>query len=316
MDQPFTHESVLLDETVQALNPRADGIYMDGTGGGGGHTARLRELLGKTGRIVVFDRDPDAITALRARFADDHMTTVVHANFFEAAHVLHGMGIPALDGVMLDLGVSSPQLDRPERGFSYHADGFLDMRMDQSGKTAADVIHSLSAEALRDIFRDYGQEPYAAPMARAILRARAHGAIQTTTQLAEILANAVPAAARRGGHPAKRAFMALRYYCNGEIDGLSDALLSLFDSLNPNGRMAVISFNSLEDGIVKRTFAPLLVGCTCPKDFPVCVCGKKPRARTAQKPRTPSDAEIQRNPRSRSAKLRVIEKIPRIIENE
>jgi 16S rRNA (cytosine1402-N4)-methyltransferase len=299
---------VLLRETVEALRPHPGGIWMDGTAGGGGHTALLLERTGPGGRVVAFDRDPDAIANLRERFAGDAAVTIVQGNFFDASAHLRALGVAALDGVLLDLGVSSPQLDRPERGFSYHSEAPLDMRMEQSGTTAAELINTLSEDALRTILWEYGQERYAAAMARTIVRERAKAPVTTTTQLAELLCRSVPAAARRDGHPARKAFMALRYACNRELDGLAEALQALFGLLVSGGRLAVIGFNSLEDAAAKRAFRPFLEGCVCPSDFPVCVCGKRPQAK-AHKPVTPSREELERNPRARSAKLRVLEKL-------
>ncbi|MDR1927525.1 MAG: 16S rRNA (cytosine(1402)-N(4))-methyltransferase RsmH, partial [Oscillospiraceae bacterium] len=288
--------------------PRSGGIYFDGTAGGGGHSALLLERLCGQGFVYAMDRDPAAVAALQRRFAAAPNLRVLHGNFFNAKAALAAQGVEALDGVILDLGVSSPQLDCPERGFSFHHGGDLDMRMDQTGVTAAQWINTLPEEKLSAIFWTYGQEKFSRSMARAIIRRRETAPITTTLELAEVLSGAVPAAVRREGHPARRAFMALRYFCNEELDGLAQALLELFDLLRPEGRLAVISFNSLEDGIVKKTFQPLCRGCVCPPEFPVCVCGKKPRGSFPQKPKTPSQEELTRNPRSRSAKLRVIEK--------
>ena len=305
---PFRHETVLPHETVGALRPRPTGVWMDGTAGGGGHTELLLEGVRPGGRVLAFDRDPMAVEALNERFAGEPAVTVIHGNFFEARRILEPLGIGELAGVLLDLGVSSPQLDLAERGFSYNHEAPLDMRMDQAGRTAADLVNTLPEAELRAILWDYGQERYAASMAKAIVRARAKKAIETTTELAELLSRAVPAAARRDGHPARRAFMALRYSCNNELDGLDAALRDLFELLCVGGRLACIGFNSLEDAAIKRAFRPLLEGCTCPAEFPICICDKTPRGRQ-QKSILPSKEELERNPRARSAKLRVIEKI-------
>lgn len=302
----FRHKTVLLHETVAALRPQAGGIYLDGTAGGGGHTALLLEEIGRTGRIFALDRDPDAIAALQARFADEPAVTALQGNFFQAKQLLQGQ---ALSGALLDLGVSSHQLDTGARGFSYHQEAPLDMRMSQAGITAAELVNTLPELELRRIFYELGQETYAPSIARAIVRARAQAPLETTTQLAEIVAEAVPASARRGGHPARKVFMALRYACNGELDGLEDALLDLFDLLLPGGRLAVITFNSLEDAAVKRVTKQLCAGCICPPEFPQCVCGIVPKAKVPQKPRIPDAREIEENPRARSAKLRVLEKL-------
>ena len=307
----FHHETVLLHETVTALLPRPGGVYLDGTAGGGGHTAlllrRMQEPRGKRqeiGHIYALDRDPDAVAALRARFAGKPAVTVLHGNFFEADKLIS----EPLDGALLDLGASSHQLDTAQRGFSYHKEAPLDMRMSQTGVTAAQLVNTLPEADLRQILYDYAQEKFAPRIARAIVNARAAAPIETTTQLAEIVARAVPAAARREAHPARKTFMALRYACNGELDGLEEALLTLFGMLKPGGRLAVITFNSLEDAAVKRVTKALTAGCECPPDFPVCVCGKAPRARVPQKPITPLEGELKRNGRSRSAKLRTLEK--------
>ncbi|MDR3313729.1 MAG: 16S rRNA (cytosine(1402)-N(4))-methyltransferase RsmH [Oscillospiraceae bacterium] len=305
----FRHETVLLHETVDALHPHPGGIWLDGTAGGGGHTALLLEHIRPGGRILALDRDPAAVAVLHNRFAGEPAVTVMQGNFFAAPLTLAQLGFAQLDGALLDLGVSSPQLDTPERGFSYHHEAPLDMRMEQSGPSAADLVNTLPEAELRALFWEYGQERFAGAMAGAIVKARAQKPIETTTELAELLSRVVPAAARRDGHPARRAFMALRYACNRELDGLEDALRGVFELLRPGGRLAVIGFNSLEDAALKRAFRPYLEGCTCPPEFPVCLCGKTPGGRFAQKPRLPGSEELARNPRARSAKLRVIEKI-------
>lgn len=301
------HRPVLLDETIAALDPRPDGIYLDGTAGGGGHSFAIASRL-TTGRLVSLDRDPDAIAEAGARLAG-LPATVVQSNFTEMDRVLASLGIDGVDGILLDIGVSSHQLDTAERGFSYHADAPLDMRMSQSGTTAADLVNTLSEQELTKIFFEYGEEKYSRPIARAIVRERAAAPILTTLQLADIIRDAVPAAARRDGHPARRVFQALRIAVNGELDCLSAALDTAFDCLKDGGRLAVITFHSLEDRIVKQRFASLRQGCTCPRDFPVCVCGKTPAAAPVGKPAEASPAELAENPRSRSAKLRCIERL-------
>ena len=302
----FQHETVLLHETVAALCPSPGGRWLDGTSGGGGHTALLLEMIGRDGSIYAMDRDPDALTNLRERFADEPAIQVIQGNFFQANQLVDA----PLQGVLLDLGVSSHQLDTAERGFSYRLEAPLDCRMSREGMTAAELVNTLPEGDLRHLFWTLAQEKFATPIARAIVRARAQKPIKTTTQLAEIIANAVPAAARRGGHPARKAFMALRYACNGELDGLEEALQNLFDMLIPGGRLAVISFNSLEDAAMKRVTKRLCAGCVCPGDFPECRCGIVPQARVPQKPLAPGADELERNPRARSAKLRVLEKLP------
>ena len=302
----FQHKTVLLRETVAALRPSPGGDWLDGTAGGGGHTALLLEAIHREGRIFALDRDPDANEALTARFADEPAVAVLRGNFFQAKQLLP---VKALRGVILDLGVSSHQLDTQERGFSYHRESPIDCRMSREGVTAGELVNTLPEPDLRQIFWALGQEKFARPIARAIVKARENAPIETTTQLAELVANAVPAAARRDGHPARKVFMALRYACNGELDGLEEALLDLFDLLLPGGRIALISFNSLEDAAMKRVTKRLCAGCQCPPEFPECRCGITPKARVPQKPATPSAQELERNPRARSAKLRVLEKL-------
>lgn len=301
------HRPVLLEETLAALAPRPDGVYLDGTAGGGGHSHAIASRL-TTGRLVSLDQDPDAIEAASARLMG-LPATVVQSNFTAMDAVLRDLGIPAVDGILLDIGVSSHQLDTAERGFSYHADAPLDMRMSQSGQTAADLVNTLSEAELTKMFFEYGEEKYSRPIARAILRERARGSIDTTLQLADIIRDAVPASARRDGHPARRVFQALRIAVNGELDCLSQALDTAFDCLKDGGRLAVITFHSLEDRIVKQRFASWRQGCTCPREFPVCVCGKTPAAAPVGKPAEASAAELAENPRSRSAKLRCIERL-------
>ncbi|MDD3692765.1 MAG: 16S rRNA (cytosine(1402)-N(4))-methyltransferase RsmH [Oscillospiraceae bacterium] len=303
------HIPVLLNEAINALNIRADGFYIDATAGGGGHAFAIASKL-TAGRLIALDRDPDAVKEASKRL-EGLRATVVLANYTEMASVLHEQGIETVDGILMDIGVSSHQLDAPERGFSYHVDAPLDMRMSQSGKTAAQLINTLDEQQLTDIFFKYGEEKYSRNIARAIIRERAIEEITTTGRLAEIIKNAVPAKYRRQGHPARRVFQALRIEVNDELSGLSSALDTAFSYLSPNGRLAVITFHSLEDRIVKRRFAQWCKGCVCPPDFPVCVCGKKPAAHLIfKKPVQPSGAELESNPRSRSAKLRCVEKNP------
>lgn len=301
------HRPVLLDETIAALNVRPDGIYLDGTAGGGGHSFAIASQL-TTGRLISLDRDPDAIAEASARLAG-LSATVVQSNFSEMDKVLATLGIPRVDGILLDIGVSSHQLDTAERGFSYHADAPLDMRMSQSGRTAADFVNECSEQELAKMFFEYGEEKFSRGIARAIVRERAVSPVLTTLRLADIIRDAVPAAARRDGHPARRVFQALRIAVNGELDHLSAALDVAFDCLNDGGRLAVITFHSLEDRIVKQRFALWRQGCTCPKEFPVCVCGRTPAAEQVGKPVEASAKELLENPRSRSAKLRCVERI-------
>ncbi|MBQ2811998.1 MAG: 16S rRNA (cytosine(1402)-N(4))-methyltransferase RsmH [Clostridia bacterium] len=304
----FNHKSVLFDETIEALNIKPDGIVVDCTGGGGGHSAAALSHLGENGRLIVIDRDPDAIAVLTKRFEGDGRVTIVNDNFFNIKDILASLGIDGADSIMADLGVSSYQLDEAERGFSFHRDAPLDMRMSKSGTSAADLVNTLSENELRNILYTFGEEKFAPRIAQAIVRERAKGRIETTLQLAEIIKSAYPAAARRDGHPAKKSFMALRIEVNGELTNLDRAVHDMFHSLNGGGRLAIITFHSLEDKIIKNAFSDFTVGCTCPPEFPVCVCGKKPQGRT-HKPKTATKQELSENSRSRSAKLRTIEKL-------
>ena len=301
------HVPVLLDETLDALGIRPDGVYLDGTAGGGGHSHAIASRL-ETGRLIALDRDPDAVTEATTRLRG-LPAIVVQANFTEMDRVLREQGETGADGILLDIGVSSHQLDTPARGFSYHADAPLDMRMSQSGATAADLVNTLDEKELASIFFRYGEEKFARPIARALVRARQERPVDTTGRLADLVRDAVPAAYRRDGHPARKVFQALRIAVNGELDCLSRALDTAFRCLKVGGRLAVITFHSLEDRMVKQRFAELCKGCTCPSDFPMCVCGKTPAARLIlRRPAEASEEELTQNPRSRSARLRCIEK--------
>ena len=307
----YTHKPVLLDACIQALNICPDGIYVDGTLGRAGHSMEIARRL-TTGRLICIDRDQAAIDAARARLAPwlDHVT-LVHSNFSELGEVLSAAGVNGADGMLFDLGVSSPQLDDASRGFSYMQDAPLDMRMDTSAPLSAyEVVNTWSQEELRRILYEYGEERYAPAIAKAIVRARETAPVNTTLELVEIIRGAMPPAAlREKQHPAKRSFQAIRIAVNGELDALPPMLEAAVDGLNPGGRLAVITFHSLEDRIVKRTLADLAKGCTCPPEFPVCVCGRKPKVRLVnRKPVTADGAELADNPRARSAKLRVAEK--------
>ena len=304
----FSHVPVLLDETIRALNVRPDGTYVDCTAGGGGHSAAILERL-TTGTLVDIDRDPQAIETLKIRFAGRENVQILHGNFFDLEAMLADRGIDGADGILADLGVSSHQLDTADRGFSFHADAPLDMRMSMQGISAADVVNTYPKAQLQKILYAYGEEKFAPAIASAIARARENAPIETTLQLSEIIASAVPAAARRDGHPARRTFQALRIEVNGELEKLDEAVQGMFRVLRPGGRLCIITFHSLEDRIVKKRFAALCTGCTCPPDFPVCVCGKTAAGRLPMKAVGPSDRELSENNRSRSAKLRVIEKI-------
>ena len=302
------HRPVLLDETLAALDIRPDSVYLDGTAGGGGHSTAIASRL-TTGRLIALDQDPDAVREASRRL-EGLPAVVVRSNFTAMDQVLEELGVKAVDGILLDIGVSSHQLDAPERGFSYHHDAPLDMRMSQSGSTAAELVNSLSAEELADIFFRFGEEKFSRPIARAIVRERAAEPIVTTGRLAEILISAVPAAVRREGHPARQVFQALRIAVNGELDCLSAALDTAFDCLKEGGRLAVITFHSLEDRLVKQRFAAWRQGCVCPPDFPVCVCGRTPAAEPIlRKPAQASPAELKENPRARSAKLRCVRRL-------
>lgn len=306
----FSHKPVLLEETIDALNIKPDGIYVDGTAGGGGHSSEILKRLSPNGRLISIDQDPDAIEAVTERFKDYKNSIICKGNFSDVVSIVNGLGIESIDGIMLDIGVSSRQLDTPERGFSFHYDAPLDMRMSQSGTSAYDLVNQLSYEQLVKIISRYGEERFAKQITRVIIREREKQPIATTLQLAEIIKAAVPAAKRREGHPARQTFQALRIAVNGELDRLEEGLQGGFELLKPGGRMAVITFHSLEDRIVKRAMAKWCTGCTCPKDFPVCVCGNKPKAELAlRKPAEASEKELSENPRARSARLRAITKL-------
>lgn len=304
----FSHISVLLYETVNSLNIKPDGIYVDGTVGGAGHSTEIAKRL-TTGRLICFDQDPDAIKTATERLAN-YNATIVHSNFSNIKSELEKLGVEKVDGIMMDLGVSSYQLDEGSRGFSYHKDAPLDMRMSKEGTTAADLVNNLSVYELCNIFEKYGEEKFSFKIAKGIERARKAKPIETTLELAEIISSSVPAAARRDGHPARKCFQALRIAVNGELEILENALKDAFECLNVGGILSVITFHSLEDRIVKNTFSSFCKGCECPPDFPVCVCGKTPDGElVTRKPILPSEEEISNNQRSRSAKLRSVKKI-------
>lgn len=309
-DMDFHHISVLLDESIEGLNIKPDGIYIDGTAGGAGHSGEIAKRL-TTGQLIALDKDPDAIKTATERLAEFSCARVIRSDFAEIPAVLDRLGIDGVDGVLLDLGVSSHQLDDAERGFSYHSEAPLDMRMSQEGLSAYDLVNGASGAELAKILYDYGEEKFTPRIVNAIVDARAQKPIETTTELAEIVRNAVPAAARReGGHPARKTFQAIRIAVNGELDKLAEALDGVFDRLNVGGRFAIITFHSLEDRMVKKAFAEYTKGCTCPPEFPVCVCGKTPRGKLVnRKPIEASKEELEYNHRSRSAKLRIIEKL-------
>lgn len=306
----FSHVPVLLDACLEGLNIRPDGIYVDGTAGGAGHSRAIAERL-DGGRLIALDKDPDAVAAASSRLAPFGCATVVQSDFSELCAVLDKLGIEAVDGILLDLGVSSYQLDTPERGFSYAHDAPLDMRMTKTGLSARDVVNTYSFKDLCRVFRDYGEEKFAPAIAKNILKSRTQRPIATTAELAAIIGASIPARARReGGNPAKRVFQAIRIEVNGELSSLSVFLGEAFERLRAGGRMAIITFHSLEDRMVKQRFAALCRGCTCPPDFPVCICGNQPRGRLlSRKPIEAGERELAANSRSKSAKLRVIEKL-------
>lgn len=305
----FKHISVLLEESVNSLNIKKDGVYVDCTAGGGGHSAAILEHLGEQGRMVLIDQDPDAIATVTQRFKDDSRVTVVKNNFCNISEILDELNISLVDGIVADLGVSSHQLDKAERGFSFHNDAPLDMRMSRSGISARDVVNTYSQERLRNIISRYGEEKFADRVAAAIVRARDKQPIETTIELADIVSSAIPAKFRRNGHPARKSFQAIRIEVNAELDVLERTLPVMFDRLKKDGVMSIITFHSLEDKIVKDFFRTLKEGCTCPKDFPVCVCGKTPKATVKSGGVKASGKEVDENNRSRSAKLRTATKL-------
>ena len=311
-EKDYGHVPVLLHECLDALAIRPEGVYVDGTLGRAGHSLEIVKRL-TTGRLIGIDRDETAIAAARERLADyGDRVTLVHSNFDRIGDILADLHIDGADGMLFDLGVSSPQLDDAERGFSYMHDAPLDMRMDRSAYlTAREVVNGWSYEELRRILFEYGEERYAPAIARRIVQTREQRPIETTLELVEVIKSAMPPAAlREKQHPAKRSFQAIRIAVNGELDALPPMLESAVSHLHTGGRLAVISFHSLEDRIIKKTMQDMATGCTCPPSFPVCVCGKKPRIRlVSRKPIVADEAELERNPRSRSAKLRVAEKV-------
>jgi 16S rRNA (cytosine1402-N4)-methyltransferase len=308
----FEHKSVLLYETVDSLNIKPDGIYVDGTLGGGGHAFEVAGRLGPNGRLIGIDQDADAIKAATERLEPfKEKVTIVRSNYRNIREVLTGLGIQKVDGIYLDLGVSSYQLDTAERGFTYRENAPLDMRMDQRNeKTAADIVNDYTEMELFRVIRDYGEDKFAKNIAKHIVRARENGRIETTDQLVEIIKAAIPAKMRmEGGHPAKRTFQAIRIELNKELEVLTDSIDTMIDLLNPDGRLSIITFHSLEDRIVKLRFRDNENPCVCPPNLPVCVCGKKSKGKViTRKPIIPADEEIEENKRSKSSKLRVFER--------
>ena len=302
------HLPVLMRPVEEALDVRPDGVYVDGTAGGGGHSFAIASKL-KSGRLYALDQDPDAIAAASKRL-EGLPATVIQTNFVHMSEVLAERGVTKVDGILLDIGVSSHQLDDAARGFSFHEDAPLDMRMSQSGQTAADLCNTLSEEALADIFFRYGEEKFARRIAAAIVRERASSPLETTLQLSELIKASVPAAARREKHPARRVFQALRIAVNDELGCLSSALDTAFDLLDVGGRLAIITFHSLEDRMVKTRFNEWRQGCICPPESPICTCGRTPAAEAVTRKPVKADAEeLALNPRSRSAVLRCVEKV-------
>ncbi len=309
----FSHYSVLLQECIDGLDIKPDGVYVDLTTGGAGHSYEIVKRLTNGGKHIAIDRDDDALTAAKQRLKEfSDRVIFVKDNFRNVGSVLDELGIKEVDGVIADLGVSSYQLDTAERGFSYNNDGYLDMRMNKSDAlTAYDVVNTYSKDKLKQIIYDYGEEKFAPRIASFIEEARSVKPIETTSELSDIIKSAIPQKARIDGpHPSKRTFQAIRIEVNGELDAIEPAITSAAERLKVGGRLAVISFHSLEDRIVKKTMASLVKGCTCPPDFPICMCGKKPVLKlVSRKPILPSERELEENPRSRSAKLRVAERL-------
>ena len=308
----FKHVSVLLDECINALNIKEDGIYVDCTLGGAGHSSEIVKRLSSDGRLIGFDQDKDALKAAGERLKDYKNVTYVHSNFYAIYDVLTDLGIDGVYGILMDLGVSSYQLDNGERGFSYMQDAPLDMRMNRENEFSAyEIVNTYSEEELYRIIKEYGEEKFAKRIASFIVKNREEKNIETTLELVEIIKAAIPAKARREGpHPAKRTFQAIRIEVNKELEIISKTILDGVKKLNKGGRMAIITFHSLEDRIVKNTFKELANPCTCPSEFPVCVCNRKPEVKLiSRKPIEASKEELEFNPRSRSAKLRIIEKL-------
>lgn len=305
----FNHKSVLLQEAVDALSVRQDGIYVDATAGGGGHSSEILKLLNHTGRLIAIDRDPDAIAVLTEKFRKNENVTIVNDVFDNILNILSSQNVDGADGILADLGVSSFQLDTAERGFSIHKDAPLDMRMSKSGYSAYNAVNELSEKELADIIFSYGEEKFARSIAKNIVKRRADKPIETTFELCDIISASMPAKAKRDGHPARKTFQAIRIYINRELEMLPGALRDMFDSLKPGGVLAIITFHSLEDRIVKNTFNDFCKGCTCPPEFPVCICGNKPKGELPFKSKAPTDEELEYNPRSRSARLRAVIKL-------
>lgn len=301
----FVHKSVLFDEAIESLNIDKSKIILDGTAGGGGHS---REIAKRAGRLIAVDQDPDAIKVLHERLDLFDNVTIVQNNFSNLKDILKEQGIEKIDGMLLDLGVSSFQLDTAQRGFSYHADAPLDMRMSKSGLSAKDVVNTYSEAELADILFRYGEEKFARRIAKNIVLHRQNKEIETTGELVDIIKESYPKAKMRDSHPARKTFQAIRIEVNAELDALEKTLDSALDCLSSGGRLSIITFHSLEDRMVKEKFNSWVNPCTCPKEFPVCVCGKKPLGKLPFKFKAPTEAELEENPRARSSKLRCFEK--------
>lgn len=304
----FNHRSVLLKESIDSLHIQPDGVYMDGTAGGGGHSAAILEKLGEHGKLIAVDQDPDALQVLRERFGNNQNVIIIKNNFSNIKNILNEAGVSAIHGLLLDIGVSSYQLDTAQRGFSYHFDAPLDMRMSQAGKSARDVVNTYSEKELADIIFRYGEEKFSRSIAKNIVARREQKPIETTGELVDIIKASMPEAAKRGAHPARKTFQAIRIEVNGELEVLEKALNDALECVESGGVISVITFHSLEDRLVKNKFKEWAQGCTCPKDFPVCVCGKTPRVKV-MKAVSPSVEEVEENNRSRSARLRSVIKL-------
>lgn len=301
----FKHKSVLFDEAIAALKLNESKIIADGTAGGGGHS---REIAKTAKRLIAIDQDPDAIHVLNERLGDMPNVSIVQSNFSNIKNIISDLNISKIDGMLLDLGVSSFQLDNGSRGFSFHQDAPLDMRMSKAGLSAYDVVNTYDEKSLADMIWKYGEEKFSRSIARNIVKAREEKPIQTTFELVEIIKASMPAKELKKGHPARKTFQAIRIEVNGELDRLKEALGNAFECLNKGGIIAVITFHSLEDRIVKETFAQWTRGCTCPKEFPICVCGNKPKGELLFKSKSPSESELEDNPRARSSRLRAFKK--------
>ncbi len=301
----FVHKSVLFDEAISALELNEQKIIADGTAGGGGHS---KEIAKTAKRLIAIDQDPDAISVLNERIGALPNVTIVHNNFSDIKNIVDNLGLDGIDGMLLDLGVSSFQLDNGDRGFSFHQDAPLDMRMSKNGLSAYDVVNSYDEQSLADVIWRYGEEKFSRSIAKNIVESRADKPIETTFELVDIIKSSMPQREMKKGHPARKTFQAIRIEVNDELEKLSQALDNAFDVLNPGGIIAVITFHSLEDRIVKEKFAEWTRGCTCPKEFPICVCGNKPKGELPFKSKAPSEKELADNPRARSSRLRAFKK--------